>query len=268
MEEVNINPYRHHLKLFFKKKFGAFLNGNISPNKKKGISVIACTNRNSKMNDLFDNFLRQNYEVKELIIILNNNNMSLDEYIERANPFPNIKVFQIDEDLTLGECFKYALEHASFDYIAKFDDDDYYGSNYLKQAMETFEQVPCDVVGKASYYIYFNQRKILAIYAEQKQNMFINRVADSSLVFKRHVFEIVEIPIVKNAGTFAQFQTSLAKHGLRIYSTDCYNYLVSRYDDMEHNHTWKISDEKYLRYKLTKIVKENSDDFISYIEKE
>lgn len=264
MEEVNINLYRHHLKSFVEKKFGAIEDDNIL----EGISVITCTNRKSKMNYLFDNFLRQNYELKELIIILNNNDMSFEEYREKAEPYDNIKVFQLDEKLTLGECFIYGIEHASFDYIAKFDDDDYYGRNYLKQAMETFKKVPCDIIGKASYYIYFHESKTLALYAEQKQNMFINRVTDSSLVFKRHVFDNVEIPIMKKAGTFAQFQTRLVEHGMKIYSTDCYHYLVNRYSDRDHNHTWKISDERYLKYKLTKIVEENSDDFLSYIEKE
>lgn len=233
--------------------------------KNLGVSVIVCSNRPYKMNDIFDNFLRQSYGHKELIIILNNNNMTLDGYIEKAKEFKNIKVFQLDESLSLGYCFKFALNHARFNYIAKFDDDDYYGIDYLKQAIETFSQINCDVVGKASYYIYFNQSKILARYGEQKENIFINRVTDSSLVFKRNVFKKINIPFIKKAGTFANIQTQLKKHGIKIYSTDRYNYLVNRYDDLEHHHTWKVSDDEYLSYNLVKVVAENIEDFIPYI---
>ena len=232
-----------------------------------GVSIIICSNRPYKINAVFDNFLRQSYNPKELIIILNNNNMNLDEYIEKAKEFKNIKVFRLDETLSLGYCFKFGLKQASFDYIAKFDDDDYYGSDYLKQAMEAFNQVNCDVVGKASYHIYFNESKTLALYGEQKQNMFINRVADSSLIFKRQVLEKVQFPIIKKAGTFANIQTQLRKLGIKIYSTDKYNYLVNRHVDSEHQHTWKITDHEYLSYNLVKVIAKNVEDFIPYIEK-
>ncbi|MGJ0848673.1 glycosyltransferase [Tissierella praeacuta] len=237
-------------------------------NENPGVSVIICSNRPYKINAVFDNFLRQNYNTKELIIILNNNNMILDEYIDKAKEFKNIKIFQLDEALSLGDCFKFALEEATFDYIAKFDDDDYYGTDYLKQAMETFNQINCDVVGKASYYIYFNKSKTLALYGEQKQNMFINRVADSSLIFKRQALEKVQIPTIKRAGTFANIQTQLRKLGIKIYSTDKYNYLVNRYDNSEHQHTWKITDHEYLSYNLIKIIGKNVEDYMPYIEKQ
>lgn len=219
------------------------------------------------MNAVFDSFLKQSYAQKELVIVLNNNNMDSNEYIEKAKEYNNIKVFQLDESLSLGHCFKFALDHTTFDYIAKFDDDDYYGTDYLKQAMETFGQIDCDVVGKASYYIYFAQTKTLARYGEQKENMFINRVADSSLVFKRKVFEKINIPYIKKAGTFAIIQTQLKKLGIKIYSTDRFNYLVNRYNDLEHHHTWKISDDEYLNYSLVKVIAGNVEDFTSYIEK-
>ncbi len=264
---INIDPYKEYLNSYVAKRLNSMINKNISDDR-QGVSVVTCTNRHHKIDAVFDNFIRQNYINKELIIILNNNDLVLDEYVEKAKEFSDIKVFQIDEKMTLGDCFNFALKHAKFDYIAKFDDDDYYGRDYLTQAMETFEQQPCDVVGKAAYYIYFDQTKTLALYGENKQNMFINRVADASLVFKRHVFNKVKIPIIKKAGTFAMFQTELIKQGLKIYSTDKYNFLVNRYNDQEHDHTWKVSDEVFLGYKLVKIIAENVTDSISYVEKE
>lgn len=263
---IDINPYKNHLHSYLKQKM------QLSFRKKNhkedlGVSVIICSNRLNKMNEIFNSFLRQSYSHKELIIILNNNSINLDEYIEKAKEYKNIKVFQLDESLSLGHCFKFALDHANLDYIAKFDDDDYYGIDYLKQAMEIFNQIDCDVVGKASYYIYFNKSKTLARYGEQKENMFINRVADSSLVFNRRVFQKINIPYIKKAGTFAIIQTQLKKLGIKIYSTDRYNYLVNRYDDLEHHHTWKISDDEYLSYNLVKIIAENIEDFTPYVEK-
>ncbi|WMM23279.1 glycosyltransferase family A protein [Tissierella sp. MB52-C2] len=262
---MEIYQYRNHLNSYIKQKLQSMFKKERF-DEKPGVSIILCSNRLNKIEDIFDSFLRQSYDPKELIIVLNNNNMNIDEYHEKAKNLKNIKIFQLDETLSLGYCFKFALNHAAFDYIAKFDDDDYYGTDYLKQAMNAFNEINCDVVGKASYYIYFHQSKILALYGEQKQNMFVNRVADSSLVFKRSVLEKIDIPLIKKAGAFANIQSQFKNYDISVYSTDKYNYLVNRYNDLEHQHTWKVSDTEYLKYPSVKIVAENIENFIPYIE--
>ena len=261
---MDIYPYNISLKSYLEQKM-QFFDGN--KGKDLSVSVIVCSNRLNRIDEIFNNFLRQSYGSKELIIILNNNAMNLDEYVEKAKGHKNIKVLQLDEKFSLGYCFKFALNLAIFDYIAKFDDDDYYGIDYLKQAMEPFRKGSCYVVGKASYFIYFNKNKILARYGEQEKNKFVSKVADSSLVFNRRVFEKIIIPIINGPGTFTIIQTQLRRMGIRIYSTDSYNYLVNRYDDLEHHHTWKVSDDEYLGYNNVKIVAKDVEEYIPYIEK-
>ncbi|MEN6348813.1 MAG: glycosyltransferase family A protein, partial [Syntrophomonas sp.] len=90
-----------------------------------GISVISCTNRPLFIDKVFENYLRQLYPFKELIIILNNNRMKLDEWEERGKYLSNIRIVQIDENVSLGECYNFAIKLARHNYIAKFDDDDY-----------------------------------------------------------------------------------------------------------------------------------------------
>lgn len=43
----------------------------------KGVSIITCTNRQNYLNNLLQNFNRQRYAQKELIIIINNNAIPL-----------------------------------------------------------------------------------------------------------------------------------------------------------------------------------------------
>lgn len=43
----------------------------------QGISIITCTNRHNYLNNLFQNYSRQKYANKELIIIINNNKIPL-----------------------------------------------------------------------------------------------------------------------------------------------------------------------------------------------
>lgn len=45
--------------------------------KQQGVSIITCTNRHNYLNNLLQNFSRQRYANKELIIIINNNKIPL-----------------------------------------------------------------------------------------------------------------------------------------------------------------------------------------------
>lgn len=258
-----MDPYRRQLNLYVKNKMNSILCKDVF-NIEPAVSVIACSNRPENISEVFDSFLRQTIKKKELIIILNNNDMNIDDLLERAKVFDNIKVFQLDESLSLGDCFELGLNNSQFDFIAKFDDDDYYGKDYLSQAIKAFNQVDCDVVGKSSYYIYFTARKTLAIYGANKGNRFVNRVTDSSLVFKKQVFENIEIPKIKKAGTFTIIQNQIRENGMKFYSTDQLNYMVIR--NSKDQHTWKITEDEYLSYKPVKIVAQNIEDPIPYIQ--
>ncbi|MCM3128602.1 hypothetical protein ACFQ3J_16700 [Paenibacillus provencensis] len=48
--------------------------------KKQGLSIITCTNRRSYMTPLFLNYSRQLYSTKELIIVVNNDQIPLEPY--------------------------------------------------------------------------------------------------------------------------------------------------------------------------------------------
>ena len=43
---------------------------------------------------------------------------------------PNVRVYQLHEKATLGDCLNYGVIKSKYDIIAKLDDDDYYGPNY------------------------------------------------------------------------------------------------------------------------------------------
>lgn len=238
----------------------------VKSKKMPGVSVILCTCHLGPIDLVFENFLRQNYGRKELIIILNNDNMDIDKYKKRAKVYKNIKVFQLDENITLGACFEFGVQLANFEYIAKFDDDDYYGRNYLTQVISTFEQKDYDVVGKAAFFVYFIKSKTLALCGVKKENKYVTHLADATLVFKRNVFDQIEIPTLKGAGTFVELQRRLQENGFKLYSTDRFNFVVIRNPNPEEQHTWKVVENEFLSYSTVQIIKENLNNFISYIE--
>lgn len=227
---------------------------------KLGVSIISVTNRINHMKYVFANYNRQNIKNKELIVILNNNSMNLNHWRSMASNYPNVRVLRKDESITFAECKNHAVTLAKFPYITHFDDDDYYGENFLSDILKAFDKVEADIVGKSSAFVYFSNSKILAIRFPGYENTYVKFVMDSSMVIKKSVFEKVKFPIMKSGADF-WFQIKCIKKGLRIYSTDRYNYAFIRHKDTD-NHSWKITEEKLLR-ECSIICK--TDNFIKYI---
>ncbi len=212
------------------------------------VSVITCTNRPKYMKNVFDNFNRQSFVDKELIVILNNNKMNIKKWILESKKHTNISVFQIDESKSLGYCLNYGIEKSKYKVIAKLDDDDYYGPEYLSQAAKALNYA--DVVGKYTTYVYFEDSETLAIRNPKKDNRYVYRVEGPTLVFRKKVFDKVKFHD-KSLGEDVQFCKDCVKNGIKIYSTDKYNYVYIRHGSSD-KHTWNIKDELFK--KLCRII--------------
>lgn len=227
------------------------------------ISIITPTFRGDCMENIFSNYLRQNHDKKEMIIILNNNSLDIEYYKKKAREYSNIKVLQMDENSTLGECRNYGINHSNMNYIAMFDDDDYYSPNYLSQAVDTFKTVDCDIVGKLTAFVYFESLKSLGIW---NWNMYENKyspgVMDSSLVFNRNILKKVAIPNIQYP-ELSVFQNNCLNYGIKIYSTDRFNYVFHRHPQSQIQHTWNKKEEEFLRE--SKIIKRDVVDYSKYV---
>lgn len=135
-----------------------------------GISVITSTNKPDFMQNIFSNFNNQRWQIKEIIIVLNNDLMNLTEWSKQADAYKTISVYQLPEREYLGACLSFAVNKAKYDYIAKFDDDDYYGPYYLAEAMRFFQQTNADLVGKRTYYMYMIDKKLLLLRHPFREN--------------------------------------------------------------------------------------------------
>lgn len=159
-----------------------------------GISVICSTNKLNSLEEILNNFLSQSYEPKELIIGLNYDIVNTYAFTTAIADIKNVKIYSLGSKRTLGECLNYCIEKTKYPIIAKFDDDDYYGPLYLSDTAKLLSMDNIDIVGKACYYVYFYQKKLIGLMNLERENRFVNRVAGSTLMFKREVFEKIKFP--------------------------------------------------------------------------
>ncbi|WP_028563724.1 glycosyltransferase [Paenibacillus pinihumi] len=214
--------------------------------RKQGVSIITCTNRQGYLDNLFRNYIRQAHPKKELIIIVNHNNISLVPYQRLAKKLKNIHVFRVPGQLSLGACLNYAVGKARYSYIAKFDDDDYYAPYYLTESLQTFRRTKADVIGKRAHYMYLRGSKTLILRFPRDEYRPATRLPGATLVMKRNVFNKVRFPHV-NVGEDDLFCLRSKRKGFKVYSAGKYNFAAIRRKNSS-NHTWIISDQKLLAH--------------------
>ncbi|MEH7335130.1 glycosyltransferase [Neobacillus drentensis] len=208
------------------------------------VSIITCTIREENIHNVFKNYQQQTWKDKELIVILNKDTMDIDKWIKKAKKYRNVQVYQLHENATLGDCLNFGIIKAKYDIIAKFDDDDYYGPDYIKSSMDVFKQKNVSIIGKNSVYIYFKNKKAL-IHVSGAENSISDTVAGATLMFKKEVFQHVQFEKVNRAEDYF-FIEQCKEKGFNIYSTDRYHFAVIRHE--AEKHTWKIQEEDLMEW--------------------
>jgi cellulose synthase/poly-beta-1,6-N-acetylglucosamine synthase-like glycosyltransferase len=217
------------------------LSNSIKQRKQQGISIITCTNRRNYIRNLFHNYVRQSHPKKELIIIVNDDSIPLSLYQRLANKLGNIRIFRIPRHYSLGACLNYAVRKTKYDYIAKFDDDDYYAPYYLTESLRAFRRTRADIIGKRAHYMYLRGSKTLLLRFPHDENRSVTKLPGATLVFKRDVFNKVQFPN-QNVGEDDIFCLLSIRKGFKVYSAGKYNFVAIRRKDSL-NHTWIISDQ-------------------------
>lgn len=212
------------------------------------VSILTCTKRPECIDTLFANYNRQNYKNKELIVLINSKDLNADEYIAAAKQSDNVRIYSIPDHISLGNCLNNGVYLSRYNFIAKFDDDDYYAPNYLTESMRTLLKTKADIVGKRAHYMYLNGKKLLLLRYYTMANQYVPLVQGATLLVKRHVFSQIAFPDQTRGECVKFCSDSLAK-GFKIYSGSPYNFVAIRRKDSK-DHTWIVSDNNLLTRKV------------------
>ncbi|MEK5060057.1 glycosyltransferase [Paenibacillus shunpengii] len=210
-----------------------------------GVSIIVCTKRHYCMDNLIENFISQRYKHKELIIILNHKELKMKDYIKAAEPYKNIRIYRQPEHVSLGNCLNYGVNMAKYPYIAKFDDDDYYAPDYLKDSMHTLRKTKADIVGKRAHYVYLSSKKLVLYRYRDMAERYVSEVQGATLLFKREVFDAVSFPN-RSRGECVKFCSLCRAKGYSIYAGSPYHFAAIRRKGSK-DHTWIVSDRRLMK---------------------
>ena len=235
------HTYRHRMKEVFL-EVGVKSNGSV---RQPSVSVVIATRRPNNVKLAVENYMNQVYGEKELLLVLNNAVFDVESIETQTQDLHNVRIIQIDGSATLGESLNRGVEEASGDYIAKMDDDDYYGENYLLDMMLAANFSEAEILGKGTYFVHMKSKDVMGLRIVGRQHEFTDFVAGATLTARRDVLREIPFPN-RTKGEDSNLLKEASKAGCRIYSADVYNFLAVR--EVEHSkHTWTIEDSEFLK---------------------
>ena len=209
------------------------------------VSVLMPTMRPENVLRCLENFKKQAYPHKELILILNNAEFDLDAIRKEAETIPNVRVIHVDGRTTLGDCLNRGVEAASGRYIAKMDDDDHYGERYLSDSVLAASFSDAEVVGKGIHFVYLESSDTTALFEWTSEHTFMSFVQGATLFIRTDV--VREIPFDSiSVKEDTNFQRAVARAGCRIFSADRFNFVQVRTRRLS-AHTTQTPDAEFLK---------------------
>lgn len=221
------------------------------------VSIIITTKRNF-IQKIIDNYKRQSYNNKELIIIMNTFliHKSLFEEKLKENAI-DARIYQFDETITLGQCYNFGIQKMTGDFFCKMDDDDFYDTHYITNQLFILKKMNYDIIGKSYFYLYNSKDDIL--YSKYIHNIILG----GTFIIKKNVFNKIYFDS-KNRGEDTSLLNKAKKLGFKIGSSSLEDFVYIRYDVNHHTYNvdikqilgnnYNIVDNQELKQKLVRFI--------------
>ena len=146
---------------------------------------------------------------------------------------------------SLGTKLNAAIAEAQGEFVAKFDDDDWYFPNYLQDMIMTFDFSGADLAGKWTFPVWLEGQDKLILRNpghEHRQGQF---VCGASFTARKAWLE--KIPFAdRSRGEDTDIIKRTLAAGGKIYSADHFNFINYRAADVSH-HTWQAEADLFER---------------------
>lgn len=204
------------------------------------VSVVFVTKRDN-INKIIENYKRQSYLNKELIILINTLDIDKNNFkknLERNN-IQNYKLYQNDENITLGECYNFCIKMMEGNYFCKMDDDDFYDINYITNQLYILKKSNSDIIGKSNFYLYDSYNNIL--YSKYIPSIILG----GTMIIKKSVFNKILFENV-NKGEDTKILRESYKKGFKIISSQIDDFVYIRYTNDNNHHTYNVNIKQIL----------------------
>jgi glycosyltransferase involved in cell wall biosynthesis len=214
------------------------------------VSVLLSTLRPDDLSNLLDQLLAQTLATFDLVLGLHTIELSASHKRQIAalnRRKVKVTVQKFSEDQTLGTILSTLASQSQGDYIAKMDDDDYYGPEHLRDLLDAALDTGADVVGRAMNYVYLEPLQLtvrrFAPHGTQAVELWSDWVCGGTILAKRDVAEAAGWFGYGNTAVDRFMLSGITNNGGKIWRTFGAGYIYRRTFTF---HTYVTNYSKYL----------------------
>lgn len=214
-------------------------------------SIVMSTKRWAFFDRIIENLSRQTYPRIEVIFALRDAwpEGKITELENRLTQVANIErvvVLKFPETVSLGLKMNAAIAEAQGEFIAKFDDDDWYFPNYLQDMILTFDFSGADLAGKWTFPVWLEgEDKLVLRNPTHEHKLSPPFVSGPTFVARKSWLQ--KIPFAdRSQGEDTDIVKRTQAEGGKIYSADHFNFIQYRAADVSH-HTWQADAAMFER---------------------
>jgi glycosyltransferase involved in cell wall biosynthesis len=218
------------------------------------ISVLLCTRRPEMAEFALRQVSRQRGVDFEIILGLHGVSKEDDRIVAAtAGIDVPVSIVEIEKDLPLGEALNITSGVAAGTFLAKMDDDDWYGPDHLADLTLAQLYSGADLIGSLAEFVYLEELDLTVcqvpeITAELPMGLTGSVLSGGTMLFSRSLFEAIggfrAVPRFIDHELCDAFRSA----GGRVYRSHGFNYLYRRRDPSFH--TWQAPPEMFLRSSL------------------
>lgn len=214
-------------------------------------SIVLASNRPHFIDRIVENVSQQVYPNIEIIVIAQKYTEEQLSEIENklknsGKAFKAIHIVRNDSEDTLGKRLNQGIALSKGEYVAKFDDDDFYFPNYLQDMLIPFKFGDYGIVGKKEIFVYLEGRDETFIRFKNNRHVETDFVAGPTLIISKKALNNLSFGDL-NRGEDSNILEQAKKNGIKIYASDPFNFVQFRSKELN-NHTWQV-DEKFFTEK-------------------
>ncbi|SNC65345.1 Glycosyltransferase involved in cell wall bisynthesis [Kytococcus aerolatus] len=216
------------------------------PRRDVTVSAVVPTNREHELDNVFANIGRQRHQETELVLVLHGLQVDEDALRGRATEagVRELVIVRADQELTLGACMNLGVDAASGRYVAKMDDDNFYGPGYLSDLVEAFTYTDASIVGKWCHLVWLRSTGAVVLRYPDSEHSYERRIQGGAMLFDGDLVRSVRFSDIPRAVDSDILDRSMAE-GATVYSADRYNFVSIRGTDRT-AHTWTVTDSTFM----------------------
>ncbi|MEE2767732.1 MAG: glycosyltransferase [Actinomycetota bacterium] len=207
------------------------------------VSVVVATNRPSMLNRIVSVVAAQDHPEVELVLALHGEGFGDDDPVGSGD-LP-MTVLRFPASALFGNVLSEASSVASGDWVAKMDDDDWYGTDHLTDLLAAADYSRADLVGKGSEFVYLEDDDLTIRRDLGDSEVESRTLAGGTLLVRTDVLRATYGWRGLQRGVDIALIDDVVGGGGRVWRTHPFGYLLRRTSG---GHTWRVDDRYFLRH--------------------